>query len=110
MTRILQSVLALAAILVLLAFVPAHTRTGNSKSQVLVLPLGDTIQPISEEYLTGGITLAQTNHSAALLVVLNTPGGLLDSTRSMVGKILASPVPVIVYVAPSGSRAGSAGF
>jgi membrane-bound serine protease (ClpP class) len=72
--------------------------------------LSDTIQPISEEYLTRGLNLAATSHSAALLVQLDTPGGLLDSTRSMVGKILASPVPVIVYVAPSGSRAGSAGF
>jgi membrane-bound serine protease (ClpP class) len=110
MRRVVQPVLALAAIFVLLAFIPAHPQAGNSKSQVVVLHLDDTIQPISEEYLTRGITLAQTNHSAALLVVLNTPGGLLDSTRSMVGKILASPVPVIVYVAPSGSRAGSAGF
>ena len=41
---------------------------------------------------------------------LNTPGGLLDSTREMVGAILSSRVPVVVYVAPSGARAGSAGF
>ena len=57
-----------------------------------------------------GLTQAAQSHSDALLVDLNTPGGLLDTTRSMVSKILASPVPVIVYVAPSGSRAGSAGF
>src|ERR1700758_2791145 len=110
MTRTVQPALALAAILVLLAFIPAHSQAANGKPQVVVLHLDDTIQPISEEYLTRGITLAETNHDDALLVVLNTPGGLLDSTRSMVGKILASPVPVIVYVAPSGSRAGSAGF
>jgi membrane-bound serine protease (ClpP class) len=47
---------------------------------------------------------------APSLIEINTPGGLLDSMRQMVGKIIASPVPVIVYVAPSGSRAGSAGF
>ena len=111
MRRILQPVLALAAILVLLASFPAHPEDSNSKpEEVVVLHLDDTIQPISEEYLTRGLTLAETNRSAALLVVLNTPGGLLDTTRSMVGKILASPVPVIVYIAPSGSRAGSAGF
>jgi len=111
MRRILQPVLALAAILVLLASFPAHPEDSNSKpEEVVVLHLDDTIQPISEEYLTRGLTLAETNRSAALLVVLNTPGGLLETTRSMVGKILASPVPVIVYIAPSGSRAGSAGF
>ena len=106
----LQPVLALAAILVLLASIPAYPQASNGKPQVVVLNLDDTIQPISEEYLTRGITLAETSRAAAVLVVLNTPGGLLDTTRSMVGKILASPVPVIVYVAPSGSRAGSAGF
>ncbi len=105
-----QPVLALAAILVLLASIPAHPEAANGKPEVVVLHLDDTIQPISEEYLSRGLTLAETNRAAALLVVLNTPGGLLDTTRSMVGKILASPVPVIVYVAPSGSRAGSAGF
>ncbi|MBV8113131.1 MAG: nodulation protein NfeD [Silvibacterium sp.] len=110
MTRILQPVLALAAIFALPVSIPAYSQAANTKPQVVVLHLDDTIQPISEEYLTRGLTLAETNRSAAVLVVLNTPGGLLDSTRSMVGKILASPVPVIVYVAPSGSRAGSAGF
>jgi membrane-bound serine protease (ClpP class) len=93
-----------------LAALHAFPQASGAKPQVVVLHLSDTIQPISEEYLTRGLNLAATNHSAALLVQLDTPGGLLDSTRSMVGKILASPMPVIVYVAPSGSRAGSAGF
>jgi len=110
MTRIVQPVLALAAVLVLLASIPTHLGANEHRPEVVVLHLDDTIQPISEEYLTRGLTLAETNRAAALLLVLNTPGGLLDSTRSMVGKILASPVPVVVYVAPSGSRAGSAGF
>ena len=79
-------------------------------SQVVVLHLDDTIQPVSEQYMERGIDQAARTHSNALLIDLNTPGGLLDTTRSMVSKILASRVPVIVYVAPSGSRAGSAGF
>jgi membrane-bound serine protease (ClpP class) len=78
--------------------------------QVIVLHLDDTIQPVSEQYMERGITQASQSHADALLIDLNTPGGLLDTTRSMVSKILASPVPVIVFVAPSGSRAGSAGF
>jgi membrane-bound serine protease (ClpP class) len=82
----------------------------STPPRVVVLHLDDTIQPISQEYLERGIAQATKDHAAALLVDLNTPGGMLTSTRAMVSKILASPVPVIVYVAPSGSRAGSAGF
>lgn len=82
----------------------------NAPPRVVVLHLDDTIQPISQQYLDRGINQAAQDHAAALLVDLNTPGGMLTSTRAMVSKILASPVPVIVFVAPSGSRAGSAGF
>jgi len=53
---------------------------------------------------------AERNKDQALLIEMNTPGGLLDSTRNIIEKILASPVPVIIYVTPSGSRAASAGF
>ena len=57
-----------------------------------------------------GLDAAAAQHASAVLIEINTPGGLLDSMRQMVSKVIASPVPVIVYVAPSGSRAGSAGF
>src|SRR5207245_11592709 len=53
---------------------------------------------------------ADRNKDKAVLIELNTPGGLLDSTRKIIEKIVASPVPVIIYVTPSGSRAASAGF
>jgi membrane-bound serine protease (ClpP class) len=72
--------------------------------------LADTIQPISQEQLGRAITRANTDGAQALLVELDTPGGLLDSTRTMAGAILGSRVPVIVYVSPAGARAGSAGF
>jgi membrane-bound serine protease (ClpP class) len=78
--------------------------------EVVVIHLDDTIQPISADYMARGLDLAAAQHAGAVLIEINTPGGLLDSMRQMVGKVLASPVPVIVYVAPSGSRAGSAGF
>ena len=81
-----------------------------STPQVVVLHLNDTIQPISEEYLARGLKRAADIRAEAILIELNTPGGLLETTREMVRQILDSPVPVIVYVAPSGSRAGSAGF
>ncbi len=77
---------------------------------VVVIHIDDTIQPISADYLARGLDAAAAQHASAVLIEINTPGGLLDSMRQMVSKILASPVPVIVYVAPSGSRAGSAGF
>lgn len=78
--------------------------------QVDRLVLDDTIQPVSAGMLSRAIDKAQKDGASALLVELNTPGGLLDSTRAMAGAILESRVPVIVYVAPAGARAGSAGF
>jgi membrane-bound serine protease (ClpP class) len=78
--------------------------------EVVVIHLDDTIQPISADYMARGLDLAVAQHAGAVLIEINTPGGLLESMRQMVSKVLASPVPVIVYVAPSGSRAGSAGF
>jgi membrane-bound serine protease (ClpP class) len=74
------------------------------------LVLSDTIQPVSSGELDRALAKADSDGAQALLIELNTPGGLLDSTRTMVGAILSSRIPVIVYVAPSGSRAGSAGF
>jgi len=74
------------------------------------LVLDDTIQPVSADELSRALARANSDGAHALLIELNTPGGLLDSMRDMVGAILRSHVPVIVYVAPSGSRAGSAGF
>jgi membrane-bound serine protease (ClpP class) len=74
------------------------------------LVLHDTIQPVSADEVTRALDRANSDGAQALLIDLDTPGGLLDSMRTMVGAILRSRVPVIVYVAPSGSRAGSAGF
>ena len=74
------------------------------------LVLSDTIQPVTAGLLDRAIARANSGGAQALLVELDTPGGLLESTRAMVGAILSSRVPVIVYVAPAGARAGSAGF
>ena len=72
--------------------------------------LSDTIQPVTAGELDRAIAQANADGARALLVELDTPGGLLDSTRAMAGAILSSKVPIIVYVAPAGARAGSAGF
>ena len=79
-------------------------------ADVLKIKVDSPIHPIAEEYIARAIATAERRHSEALLIELNTPGGLLDSTREIIEKILASRVPVIVYVAPSGVRAASAGF
>lgn len=81
-----------------------------SPAEVLKIVIDDTIQPITDEYIGRAIEEAVRNHDEALLIELNTPGGLLNSTRHIVQEISTSPVPVIIYVAPTGSRAASAGF
>lgn len=81
-----------------------------STAEVLRVVVNDTIQPITAEYIGRAIEEAKKNNDQAVLIELSTPGGLLDSTRDIIEKIEASAVPVIVYVAPSGSRAASAGF
>jgi membrane-bound serine protease (ClpP class) len=83
----------------------------DSQSPVVdKLVLDDTIQPVSADELSRAIARANADGARALLVQMDTPGGLVDSMRAMVAAILASRVPVIVYVSPSGARAGSAGF
>ena len=90
---------------------PPVQAAGDSASRLVVLlRLRDTIQPMSDEYLTRGLKSAAERNAEAVVVELDTPGGLLDSTRDMVRQILDSRVPVIIWVGPSGSRAGSAGF
>lgn len=84
--------------------------SGVSSAEVLKIVVDDTIQPISEEYIARAVSEATLRHDQALLIEINTPGGLVESTREIIEKITNSSVPVIIYVAPSGSRAASAGF
>jgi membrane-bound serine protease (ClpP class) len=79
-------------------------------ADVLKIVIDDTIQPVTAERIERALNQAAAHKDDAVLIELNTPGGLLDSTREIIKKILASPVPVIIYVTPSGSRAASAGF
>ncbi|MBV9610577.1 MAG: nodulation protein NfeD, partial [Acidobacteria bacterium] len=79
-------------------------------ADVVKIVVHDMIHPISDEFIGRALDKARDEKADAVLIELSTPGGLADSTRSIVQKILASPVPVIVYVAPSGARAASAGF
>src|SRR6266545_400847 len=81
-----------------------------SNASVLRIKVNDMIHPISDEYIGRALADAVRAHDSAVIIDLSTPGGLLDSTRSIVEKMMTSPIPVIVYVAPAGSRAASAGF
>jgi len=96
---------AVFTLLALLAMGAAQAR-----AQVVKVVVDDTIQPISEEYIDRAIAHADKTHADAVLIELRTPGGLDGAMRGIISKMLASPVPVIVYVAPSGARAASAGF
>jgi membrane-bound serine protease (ClpP class) len=81
----------------------------SAAADVYKIDIDDTIQPVSEDYIARAIDTAQSKNADALIIELKTPGGLYDSTRSIVNKILNSKVPVIVYVRPGG-WAASAGF
>jgi membrane-bound serine protease (ClpP class) len=81
-----------------------------ASADVLKIVVDDTINPITAEYVDRATQEAQRTHADALLFELNTPGGIMGPMERIIQKVLASPVPVIVYVSPAGSDAGSAGF
>lgn len=76
---------------------------------VVSIKINGTINPASADFIHNSIEKAGNEKAECLLIHLNTPGGLLKSTRVIVGDILASTVPVVVYVSPGGAQAGSAG-
>src|SRR5213082_378829 len=81
-----------------------------SKADVLKLVIDDTIQAATEERIERALNQAAAEKDDAVLIELSTPGGVMTAMREIMSKIIASPVPVIIYVTPSGSRAASAGF
>ena len=105
MRNLRQTVLAF---LLFFCLLPA---SGSAAGPIVVkLTLHDTIQPITADYLERGLQDAARQHAQLVLISLGTPGGLLESTRVMVEAIENSPVPVVIFISPTGSRAGSAGF
>jgi membrane-bound serine protease (ClpP class) len=83
---------------------------GPASAGVLRLRVDGPIHPITDEFIGRAIDLAQREKDQAVIIELRTPGGLDESTRAIVERILRSSVPVVVFVSPSGSRAASAGF
>src|SRR3989454_8110086 len=77
--------------------------------KVSLIKIDGAIGPATASYISRSIDEAQRQNSQCLVIQLNTPGGLLDSTQTIVQSFLGSPVPVVVYVAPTGATATSAG-
>ncbi len=97
-------------LLALLLFLPFSLFSSPEGNRISVITIADQIiNPVAAEYIGEAIDRAVAAGDQALVIELDTPGGLLSSTRVIVKKILNAEVPVVVYVAPSGSRAGSAG-
>ncbi|MGH2475113.1 MAG: NfeD family protein, partial [Candidatus Limnocylindrales bacterium] len=104
----------LAGVLSLISSVDVGAQTATpppaaSERTVVVLPASGIVDSVLAGYLDGGITQAQRDGAAAVVIRLNTPGGSLDATQRIVSSVLEAPLPVIVWVAPSGARAASAG-
>jgi membrane-bound serine protease (ClpP class) len=104
---ITRFVIALSAVLCLIgAMAPQFT---SDKPVVDVIAINGAIHPISSEVIVQAIDRAERDKREALVILLDTPGGLDSSMRDIIKRILVSEVPVVVYVAPAGSRAASAG-
>ena len=102
--------LVLLAVLLMGAGGGVPAAEGQARPRVVEIRLNMMIHHVSAEYVMRGIKFANDTHADAVLLELNTPGGLENSMRDIVSAILNSSVPVITYVAPSGASAASAGF
>src|SRR6266436_10393325 len=92
---------------ILVGLMAALVLSSSASAEILKIVVNDTIQPITEEYIARAIDEATRRNDQAILIEINTPGGLVESTRQIIEKITNSSVPVILYVTPSGSRAAS---
>jgi membrane-bound serine protease (ClpP class) len=100
---------AVAGALLLLAILAGAATPATAAQPVSLIDLDGAITPITDRLLTMAVDRAQADGAQALVVQLNTPGGLERSMRTMAQTILNAGIPVIVYVAPTGARAASAG-
>jgi len=80
-----------------------------SASKVHLIQIDGVINPVSARFIVEAVDHAEDENAEALLIEMDTPGGLLEATRDIVQRFLIADVPVIVYVSPAGARAGSAG-
>jgi membrane-bound serine protease (ClpP class) len=106
--RLLRGFPFLALVLVALA-APLVASGQDTEARVLAVHLDNDINPVTQEYVENAVERAEDEGFAAVVLVLDTPGGLASSMRGIVKRFLAAEVPVVVYVAPPGSSADSAG-
>jgi len=92
---------------ILLAFL---AQAASAPPKVIAVDVDGVVHPITVEIVAGALAQARAENASLVVVRLNTPGGLMDAMRETIEEMLASPVPVVTYVAPSGGRAASAGF
>src|SRR5712691_7296811 len=86
------------------------TRLMPASPKVVAVDVNGMVHPVTVEIVSRAIDKAKQENADAILLRLNTPGGLMDAMHETIEKIVASPIPVITYVTPSGGRAASAGF
>ena len=103
--RALSIVFIVMIVVGLLGPLAGHAQTAH----VLVMEVGGIINPVKQRFIARAMEEAARDQTRLLVIELDTPGGLISSTRKIVELLLESPVPVAVYVTPPGARAGSAG-
>ena len=106
MKRALRLFFAIASVAALLPAIPVRA----AESHVVVATLTGVINPITDSYISGAVDKAVAGHANAFIIAMDTPGGLDTSMRNIIKKMLGAPIPVVVFVSPSGARAASAGM
>ena len=104
--HLMKKIIILSPMFLFLSLSPVHV---SAQDNIVVLTINGVINPASAEYLVKGIQEAANNNEKLVIIQMDTPGGLDTSMRIIIKEILNTKVPVAVYVAPSGSRAASAG-
>jgi membrane-bound serine protease (ClpP class) len=104
----LRALFALASVF-LLTLVLADTAAAAEPPRILAVEFSNDVNPVTEDYLTGAIDRANEEGYDAVVILMDTPGGLDSSMRNIIKRVLSSEVPVVVYVYPPGSRDASAG-
>jgi membrane-bound serine protease (ClpP class) len=101
--------LSVAFLSLLFIILFTHPTLAQPSTVIYVLNLEGTINPITAQYIVGGIEEAENNQAECIIIQMDTPGGLDDSMRKIIKEMLNTRVPVIIYIAPQGARAASAG-